>query len=114
MKDELHSKSLLSKYMVGTEIFEKACRPFGVRYEPLKSFCAGLASVFPGTSRVESAFSTLDQDKRVLSNFGKRTVTGAIHEKQLDELPKVSAEWFLKTKTKIQTVTFICKAQYLV
>lgn len=44
---------------VGFEIFERAWKPFGPRFDPLMRFCAGLATVFLWTSIVEFDFSRL-------------------------------------------------------
>lgn len=56
-------KHIMDTDSVGMKMFERLWKQFGICYEPLKGFCAGLASVFPETSTVESDFFRLRQDE---------------------------------------------------
>jgi hypothetical protein len=40
--------------------FADGWRPLGVRFSKLRQFCGGIATVFPGTSTVESDFSVIN------------------------------------------------------
>lgn len=59
----------------------------GANYNLLRSFCSLLASVFPGTSEVESDFSVLNYDahsnRRAMTNL---SLAGILHSKQWDEV----------------------------
>jgi hypothetical protein len=53
--------------------FKESWEPFGQRYRKFRQFCAGITTVFPGTSTVESDFSVLnwecDEFRSSLTDF---------------------------------------------
>ena len=58
-----------------------------IRFQQIKKFCGGLATIFPGTATVESDFSIVnykkDQYRAALSNF---SLEGILHAKQAEAL----------------------------
>ena len=47
--------------------FQKCWKPLGSKYNELRQYCGGIASVMPGTSSVESDFSIINWTKDVHS-----------------------------------------------
>ena len=74
----------------GTTSFEKGWGLLGNRLPALMEFCGGIATVFPGTSTVESDFSVLRWEKnsfrKSLSDFG---LEGVLQSKQYERLEAV-------------------------
>jgi hypothetical protein len=70
--------------------FEKGWGNLGVRFPNLHEFCGGIATVFPGTSTVESDFSILRWEKsnfrKSLSDFGLEAIIQAKQNMRLDAL----------------------------
>jgi hypothetical protein len=60
-------REIVDKMNVNTD-FKKGWRPFVDRYGKLVRFLGGLASVFPGTSTVESDFSVIGIEKDCYRN----------------------------------------------
>ena len=64
--------------------FDQAWEPVKDRYSALFNFFGTLATVFPGTSTVESDFSILkDEHSKSTSDF---SLEGKLHAKQYPEL----------------------------
>jgi hypothetical protein len=60
------------------------------RFKFLQRFCGGLASVFPGTSQVESDFSIVRGEKDVFrQSLSDLSLEGVLHAKQFDLLGKL-------------------------
>ena len=72
--------------------FEAAWEPIQGRFPLLNDFVGGLATVFPGTSSVESDFSILkwskDEFSMALTDF---SLEGVLHAKQFSRLRKCCA-----------------------
>ncbi|KAI9909043.1 hypothetical protein PsorP6_014862 [Peronosclerospora sorghi] len=70
--------------------FRKAWKLTSGRFKKLEMFCGGLASIFPGTSSVESDFSILKWEKyihrRSLTDF---SLEGVMHARQFKLLQKL-------------------------
>jgi hypothetical protein len=64
--------------------------PFGRRFPNLRQFCAGIATVFPGTSTVESDFSVLiwecDEFRSSLTDFSLEVIMQCKQFKQLQSM----------------------------
>ena len=73
--------------MSDTTSFAKGWAAVLGRFERLKEFCGGLATVFPGTATVESDFSVLNYEKNIyrtaLTDF---SLEGILHCKQFQKL----------------------------
>jgi hypothetical protein len=67
--------------------FADGWRPLGVRFSKLRQFCGGIATVFPGTSTVESDFSVInweyDEFRGSLTEF---SLEGILQCKQFKRL----------------------------
>jgi hypothetical protein len=57
-REESHAQMLEKQSDLVT--FREGWEPFGQHFPKLCQFCAGIATVFPGTSTVESDFSVLN------------------------------------------------------
>jgi hypothetical protein len=69
--------------------FKEGWEPFGQRYPKLRQFCDGIATVFPGTSTVESDFSVLNwecDEFRSLTDFSLESVMQCKQFKQLQSM----------------------------
>lgn len=74
---------------VGGDIFGKAWSPFRARFRLLFNFCGALATVFPGTSTVESDFSTLQWEKNLhRTMLTDLSLEGILHCKQVFAIRK--------------------------
>ena len=57
------------------------------RFEDLKEFCGGLATVFPSTATVESDFSIVNYEKNLYRTaLMDLSLEGILHSKQFDVL----------------------------
>ena len=86
--EELALKSALDKYEeVPIKSFDTAWAIVEGRFEILRDFCGGIATVFPNTASVESDFSILgwEKDKYRLS-ITDLSLEGIMHCKQYDVL----------------------------
>ena len=86
--EELALKSALDKYEeVPIKSFDTAWAIVEGRFEILRDFCRGIATVFPNTALVESDFSILgwEKDKYRLS-ITDLCLEGIMHCKQYDVL----------------------------
>ena len=86
--EELALKSALDKYEeVPVKSFDTAWAIVEGRFEILRDFCGGIATVFPNTASVESDFSILswEKDKYRLS-ITDLSLEGIMHCKQYDVL----------------------------
>jgi hypothetical protein len=73
-----------------TASFQSCWLPVMPRYPNLREVAAGLATVFPGSSSVESDFSILKQDKSPQrSRLADLTVEGHFHARQWPELERL-------------------------
>ena len=60
------------------------------RFEALQRFCGGLASVFPGTSQVESDFSIVKGEKTMFKHaLTDLSLEGILHSKQMEMLKRL-------------------------
>jgi hypothetical protein len=70
--------------------FQKAWKPLKGRFKELREYCAGVATVMPGTSSVESDFSlinwTRDPNSASLTDF---SLDAILHCKQYAKLQKL-------------------------
>mgnify|MGYP003321281629 CR=1 FL=1 len=70
--------------------FDECWSPLGTKYSDLHRFCAGMASVMPGTSSVEADFSliswTKDPNSQRMTDFSLESI---LHCKQYDRLQKL-------------------------
>jgi hypothetical protein len=70
--------------------FREGWDPFGQRFPKLRQFCAGIATVFPGTSTVESDFSALnweyDEFRSSLTDFSLQGVMQCKQFRQLQSM----------------------------
>lgn len=85
-------KSALDKYEeVSIKSFDTAWAIVEGRFDILRDFCGGIATVFPNTASVESDFSILgwEKDKHRLS-ITDLSLEGIMHCKQYDILSEVS------------------------
>ena len=58
-------------------------KAFHGRFEKLKEFCGGLATVFPGTATVESDFSLINYEKNDFRTaLTDLSLEGILHSKQ--------------------------------
>jgi hypothetical protein len=89
-KDEFICDALeASKDVIG---FSKAWAPLAQRYPGLCGFAGGLATVYPGTSRVESDFSIMNWEKDVYrSSLMDLSLEGIMHSKQFEKLQKLNS-----------------------
>eukprot|EP00173_Palmaria_palmata_P001766 Plantae.Rhodophyta-Palmaria_palmata.ctg20234.p1 GENE.Plantae.Rhodophyta-Palmaria_palmata.ctg20234~~Plantae.Rhodophyta-Palmaria_palmata.ctg20234.p1 ORF type:complete len:157 (-),score=15.84 Plantae.Rhodophyta-Palmaria_palmata.ctg20234:449-889(-) len=63
-----------------TATFQECWAPAGTKFQTLRKVCSGFATVFPGSSPVESEFSIVNQDKRPQrSRTADLTVEGGLH-----------------------------------
>ncbi len=74
IREETGLKSVLeAKYSKADASFEECWSPLANKYNELKNFCGGIASVMPGTSSVESDFSLInwvkDPNSQQLTDF---------------------------------------------
>lgn len=75
-----------------TATFKCCWEPLGVKYSVLRKIAAGFATVFPGSSPVESEFSILKQDKRPQrSRMADLTIEGGLHARQWQLLQDLEA-----------------------
>jgi hypothetical protein len=73
-----------------TKSFHEAWGLFYKDYPSLVSFFGGLATLFPGTSTVESDFSTIGWERDVYrSSLASISVEGILHSKQYDEVADI-------------------------
>ena len=67
--------------------FDEAWSIVKGRFKYLLRFCGGVASVFPGTSQVESDFSIVKGEKTMFKKtLVDLSLEGILHAKQFDEL----------------------------
>ena len=72
--------------------FAEAWAPFDNRFEPLKRFFGGLATVFPGTATVESDFSLINWEKDDFrAQLTDLSLEGILHSKQYFELLAIAS-----------------------
>ena len=103
-KDEVEqeSTSFFEKYMhdmtfkqlvdetKGTSSFQDAWQPFYKLFPKLVQFAGGLATIFPGTSAVESDFSIIGWEKdKYHMQLSNLSLEGILHAKQFDEIREV-------------------------
>jgi hypothetical protein len=73
-----------------TQSFHTCWTPLGSRFLQLRNFCAGLASVMPGTATVEADFSiinwTKDSNSKHMTDF---TLESILHCKQYKRIQKL-------------------------
>ena len=70
--------------------FEDGWNPLQGRFNTLKDFCGGLASVFPSTSTVESNFSVINYKKNIYRTaHTDLSLEGILHRKQLKKLDRL-------------------------
>jgi hypothetical protein len=75
-----------------TASFQSCWRPLLPRYPNLREVAAGLATIFPGSSSVESDFSILKLDKSPQrSNLADLTIEGQFYARQWRELERLEA-----------------------
>mmetsp|Transcript_20146 Transcript_20146/g.26081 ORF Transcript_20146/g.26081 Transcript_20146/m.26081 type:complete len:177 (-) Transcript_20146:90-620(-) len=88
MHDRTFKQLVDNTYAANT--FEKAWEGFYEEYSMLVQFSGGLATIFPGTSTVESDFSIIgwekDEYRTQLSNL---SLEGILHAKQFDEMHRI-------------------------
>ena len=74
--------------------FRQCWQVFDEKYPTLREYCAGLATVFPGTTQLESDFSLL---KGAKTSHRKRlldlSLEGCMHSKQFSHLERVTVEY---------------------
>ena len=74
--------------------FRQCWQVFDEKYPTLQEYCAGLATVFPGTTQLESDFSLL---KGAKTSHRKRlldlSLEGCMHSKQFSHLERVTVEY---------------------
>jgi hypothetical protein len=84
-REESHAQMLEKQSDLVT--FREGWEPFGQHFPKLRQFCAGIATVFPGTSTVESDFSVLnweyDDFRSSLTDF---SLEGVMQWKQFKKL----------------------------
>jgi hypothetical protein len=92
-KSALHNESSLKIVLqntTSTDGFRESWAPLGARFPMLRDFCGGLATVFPGTSSVESDFSVLnwefDEFRQSLTEF---SLEGIMQSKQFWKLQEL-------------------------
>ena len=79
-------RSAISACDDGTDFTDSWCSVKGC-FEALHRFCGGLASVFPGTSQVESDFSVLKDEKDIFrAAITDLSLESVLHSKQFDML----------------------------
>lgn len=82
----------LTTPIFGQNSFQENWIAFQSSYPKLVEFCGGLASVFPGTSPVESDFSIIGWEKdEYRFNLTDLSLEGVLHSKQkaiLDQIEK--------------------------
>lgn len=70
-----------------TATFAECWAPAGAQFPTLRAIAAGFATIFPGSSPVESDFSLLRQDKSPQrSRMADLSVEGKFHARQWDEI----------------------------
>jgi hypothetical protein len=75
-----------------TASFPSCLRPLLLGYSNLREVAAGLATIFPGSSSVESEFSILKLDKSPQrSNLADLTIEGQFYARQWRELERLEA-----------------------
>ena len=73
-----------------TASFQDNWKSFQASYPKLVEFCGGLASVFPGTSTVESDFSMMGWEKDEYQlNLTDLSLEGILHAKQKGTLKQI-------------------------
>jgi hypothetical protein len=70
-----------------TVSFQEAWAPVAGRFEMLKEFCGGIATVFPNSTTVEADFSRLGLEKNEYrKSLTDLSLEGVLHSKQFDDL----------------------------
>ncbi len=70
--------------------FEDGWKVVDGRFKELQEFCGGLATIFPGTSTVESDFSIINYEKnQYRSALSDLSLEGILHCKQFPKLQKL-------------------------
>lgn len=97
LRKEIRScQSMEGTDTIGFDSFERLWKPLKHRFEPLIQFCAGLASVFPGTATVEAEFSFLGQEESSQrNNISKLAISGAMHSRQWNDVRRGSLQLVL-------------------
>ena len=95
-RDKYNNNQAFQKAVDATEnakTFSEAWRGFYKEFRSLATFAIGLASIFPGTSAVESDFSVIgiekDAHRKRLANL---SLEGILQTKQRSELNKLQKE----------------------
>ena len=74
----------------GGNVFERCWAQYGQRYQRLRDFVGGLATVFPGTATVESDFSVINSESnRCRTALTDLSLEGILHSKQWDEVRRL-------------------------
>jgi hypothetical protein len=93
-------KSIVDNTNDRTSSFQDNWKSFQPLFPKLVEFCGALASVFPGTSTVESHFSIIGWEKDdYCFNLTDMSLDGILHEKQSGTLAHVK-EYVDRIKTK--------------
>ena len=95
IREETGLKSVLeAKHSKADASFEECWSPLANKYNELKNFCGGVASVMPGTSSVESDFSLInwvkDPNSQQLTDFLLESI---LHCKQYNRIQNIIGEW---------------------
>ena len=86
-------KEAFKKAGTKTASFADCWAPAGVQFPMLRTVAAGFATIFPGSSPVESDFSILRQDKSPQrSRMADLSVEGKFHARQWEEVEVLAAE----------------------
>ena len=86
-------KEAFKKAGTKTASFADFWAPAGVQFPMLRTVAAGFATIFPGSSPVESDFSILRQDKSPQrSRMADLSVEGKFHARQWEEVEVLAAE----------------------
>jgi hypothetical protein len=89
-RSEPHFASAINKCSSAKTCFEQGWAPANGRFEGLREFCGGLATVFPNTAPVEADFSVIGWEKndyrQGLTDF---SLEGILQAKQYKRLPSL-------------------------
>lgn len=89
IEDVLHQQMELQNDHMS---FEEGWKVVDGRFKELQEFCGGLATIFPGTSTVESDFSIINYEKnQYRSALTDLSLEGILHCKQFPKLQKLQA-----------------------
>jgi hypothetical protein len=91
IREEASLKSVLeANHLKPNASFEDYWSPLGNKYNDLKNFCGGVASVMPGTSCVESDFSLInwvkDPNSQQLTDFSLESILHCKQYKMIQEI----------------------------